>query len=108
MITVESIRAMMIKHPTCSLWNKSLKQWAEGDKKVFKLMLEDKLKQPRKPVVRKMRKLGIKKAAVNAVKVIRVVDGKIYTSISDCKEKNDFHDVEMRTKLKLGIEFKRI
>ena len=108
MITIENIRAMMIKHPSSRLWGKSVKTWSEGDKKVFKLMFEDKLKQPRKPVVRKMQKLGTKKAAVNAVKVMRVRDGKIYTSITDCKEKNDFHDVEMRTKLKIGIEFKRV
>ena len=107
MITIENIRAMMIKHPSSRLWSKSVKTWSEGDKKVFKLMLEDKLKQPRKQVVRKMRKLGDKRVAVNAVKVMRVSDGKIYTSISDCKDHNDFHDVEMRTKLKLGIEFKK-
>jgi len=106
MITIENIRAMMIKHPSSRLWGKSVKTWSEGDKKVFKLMLE--AKEVKKPKPRKMRKLGAKRIAVNAVKVMRVSDGKIYTSISDCKDYNDFHDVEMRTKLKLGIEFKRI
>lgn len=106
MITIENIRAMMIKHPSSRLWGKSVKTWGEGDKKVFKSMLE--AKEAKKPKPRKMRKLGAKRIAVNAVKVIRVSDGKIYTSISGCKDHNDFHDVEMRTKLKLGIEFKRI
>lgn len=106
MITIENIRAMMIKRPSSRLWGKSVKSWSEGDKKVFKSMLEE--KEVKKPKPRKMQKLGAKKAAVNAVKVMRVKDGKIYTSITDCKAKNAFHDVEMRTKLKLGIEFKRL
>lgn len=106
MITIENIRAMMIKHPSSRLWGKSVKSWSEGDKRIFKSMLE--AKEVKKPKPRKMRKIGAKKAAVNAVKVMRVRDGKIYRSITDCKEKNDFHDVEMRTKLKLGIDFKRL
>lgn len=106
MITIESIRSMMIKHPSSRLWGKSVKTWSEGDKRTFKSMLE--AKEGKKPKPRKMRKLGAKRIAVNAVKVMRVSDGKIYTSISDCKEHNAFHDVEMRTKLKIGIEFKRI
>ena len=102
MITIENIRAMMIKHPTCSLWNKSLKTWSEGDKKVFKLMLEDKLKKPHKPKAKKL------KSGRVGFNIIRVVDGKVYTSMSDCREDNALHCYGMLNELRRGIEFKRI
>lgn len=106
MINIENIRACMIKQPDCYLWVKVLKKWTESDKKLFNTLLEGKdikVNKSKKALSRK-----VKRSVVNAVKVMRVSDGKIYTSISACKEHNKFHDVEMRTKLNKGIEFKRI
>lgn len=99
MITVENIRAMMIKHPNCSLWDKSVKFWTDSEKKIFNLMLEDKLKKP------KAKKLKSGRVGFN---IIRLSDGKVYTSMADCREDNSLYCYGMLNELRRGINFKRI
>lgn len=102
MITVDNIRAMMIKNPNCSLWDKSVKFWTDSEKKIFNLMLEDKLKKPHKP---KEKKLKSGRVGFN---IIRVSDGKVYTSMADCRDDNNLYCYGMLNELRRGINFKRI
>ena len=89
-MTPQLIREAMIKNPHHSLWDKPLNRWSEIDKQTFQ-NLEQKSKRNWK--------------AVNSKKVIRVSDGTIYDSISDCRRKNNLCKVIMDRKLKLGVEF---
>jgi len=99
MINTESIRACMIKYPTSSLWDKSVKVWSDKDKKTFNLMLSGALVK---------RKMKVKRVNPRAIKVVRLSDGEVYESITACIIANDFYKTEMRVKLKAGIEFKTI
>lgn len=85
------IREAMIKNPHHTLWDKPLSKWTEIDKQTFQ-NLEQKKKRNWK--------------AVNSRKVIRISDGTIYDSISDCRRKNNLCKVIMDRKLKQGTEFK--
>ena len=102
MITKDDIRAMMIKHPSVLLWDKNIKSWTGKDKKLFITLFEN------KPKKRKMRILKTKRVAVNAIKVMRISDGEIYGSISECQESNTLNKTKMRAKLKAGTEFKTL
>ena len=106
MISINDLRAMMIKYPSSRLWGKRLSKWREGDKRTFADMLEGKIDKTK--TRRKMKRLDDKSPASNAVKVIRVSDGKVYESISQCKELTGLHDVAIRSKLKAGTEFKTL
>lgn len=93
MPTVQEIRQAMIKNPHHRLWDKPLHKWSEKERKEF-----DKLEEKKKR----------NWTEVNSVKVIRVLDGFEYSSISECKRQNGFCKVVMYRKLKEGIEFKTI
>lgn len=92
MITVQTIRQAMIKNPHHRLWDKPLSKWTEKEKEEF-----DNLQSKPKP-----------NWAVNSKKVIRISDGFIYPSISECKRQNGLCKVIMYRKLKEGTEFKTI
>lgn len=90
------MRDLMIKHPNSKLWEKHPKDWTKKDKKEFELMQKGTLLKREKRV------------ATNATKVIRVKDGKIYSSIFDCRGDNNLYKVKMSELLELGIEFKKL
>jgi hypothetical protein len=48
------------------------------------------------------------RGGTNAVKIIRVRDGKIYNSISECREANSFNRVTIYTLLNENIHFQKI
>jgi len=87
------------KFPQHPLWNYQVSKWTPEQIKEFEKLRDGK----EKVVKRKMNR-----TSVNSVKIIRVSDGFIYNSISECEKLNGFHNVEMRKKIKLGIEFKRL
>lgn len=103
MITVENIRACMIKYPRCMLWNKNLSKWGDSDKKRFGNMLKDdpEKRSPRKKLV--SRSIGRK-----GIRILRVSDGKEYDTMTACRIDNKLHCGLMLSKLKEEIEFKRI
>lgn len=90
---VQEIRQAMIKNPHHRLWDKPLHKWTEQERNEF-----DKLEEKKKRNWK----------AVNSVKVVRIIDGFEYISISECRRQNGFCKVIMDRKLKLGIEFKTI
>lgn len=90
-MTPQLLRQAMIKNPHHNLWNKPLNKWSEEDRKTF-YSLEQKTAPNWK--------------AVNSKKVIRVCDGKIYNSISECRRENGLCKVIMDRKLKAGLEYK--
>jgi len=87
------------KFPQHSLWNYQVSKWTAEQIKEFENLRDGK----EKVVKRKMNRI-----AVNSVKIIRVSDGFVYNSISECEKLNGFHNVEMRNKIEEGIEFKRL
>ena len=92
-MTPQLLRQAMIKNPHHSLWDKPLNKWTDEDRKSFQNL-----------EVKKKRNW----TAVNSVKVVRVSDGFIYDSISECKRQNGFCKIIMDRKLKAGIEFKKL
>lgn len=48
------------------------------------------------------------KGRTNAVKILRVRDGKIYKSISECREANGFNRVAIYTLLEQNTHYQRI
>lgn len=103
MINIKNIRLTMIKFPLSDLWNKNLNKWDLQDKKRFNDMFVSKVEINQiKSVKKSSRKV------YNCVKILRVSDGVIYNSISECEKLNGFHNVQMRKKISDGIEFKRI
>lgn len=86
------------KHQQHYLWNYQVNKWTPEQIKEF-----EKLKQSDNLV-----KIKVKRIANNSVKIIRVSDGFIYNSISECEKLNGFHNVQMREKIKQSIEFKRL
>lgn len=87
------------KFPQHSLWNYQVSKWTPEQIKEFGNLRDGK----EKVVKRKMNRI-----AVNSVRIIRVSDGFVYNSISECEKLNGFHNVEMRNKIEKGIEFKRL
>jgi len=87
------------KFPQHSIWNYQVSKWTEYQIKEFENLRDGK----EKLVKRKMNRI-----AVNSIKIIRVSDGFIYNSISECEKFNGFHNVEMRNKIEKEIEFKRL
>lgn len=99
MIPKEELRAVMIKKPKLKLWDKDLVKWDKSDIKKFK-NIQSKGND--------LNNKKIRRIASNSIKVIRISDGKIYTSIVDCKNENDFCNVTMTKELKIGINFKKL
>lgn len=89
------------KSPSNKLWDKLLKNWNEKDFKEFNDILNS---DGKKTILI----YKTKRIAKNAIKVMRMSDNKIYNSIEECKYYNDLHDVEMRAKIKIGTEFKKL
>lgn len=97
------VMSILRKYPNSPLWNYVVSKWTPEQISIFNNLKNGKLTiETKKEVI-----LKNKKIAKNAVKIIRISDGKIYNSISECKENEGLHDVAIRTKLKEGIEFKR-
>jgi hypothetical protein len=68
---IETLR----KHPTSPLWNKVISNWTDEDKKEYLKL-----------------KYGIvttKKKNLSDKKVVRISDGTIYSSISECAKMNN-------------------
>jgi hypothetical protein len=88
------IREKMIKHPDCYLWDKSV--WSNEDNLYFEKLLNVNL-------------LKVKKRKVKSgLKVMRILDGKIYDSVKLCRDNNGFYSDQMIEKLNNAIEFKRL
>jgi len=87
----------MIKYPKSNIWNKSRSQWNYSDKKEFELMQSGTI------IVKKKRS-----EPHNSLKVIRIADGKIYPSISECRRSNQFHKIQMDSLILTGVEYKNI
>jgi len=94
---IERIRKQMIKNPSSKLWDKDFKRWNDKDKADFE-KLENGV------IIKKIER----RINVNAIKVLRVSDGKIYHSITECAMQNDFHKIEMQKQLNENINFKRL
>ena len=97
-VNTKEIRELMRKHPNLDIWDKDFKSWNSEDLKEF----ED-------------AKLGIISDKISLIdarsfrtKVVRISDGKIYQSVSECIREHGFYRDEMYKMLKEGIVFKRI
>ena len=99
-MTQAEVMPTLRKFPQHSLWYYQVSKWTPEQIKEFKEL--------RDGIITKEVIIKNKKPSFNAVKIIRVSDGFIYNSITECKNLEGFHDVEIREKIKLGIEFKRI
>lgn len=96
-INPKDIHDAMVINPHHNLWNKELAKWNESDRETFKLLLNEK-------IVSRLKKREDK--IVLRKKVIRISDGYIYNSISECRFKNKFHKVKMDTMIKEENQFK--
>tara|TARA_R110000782_G_scaffold5876_1_gene20353 strand:+ start:174 stop:494 length:321 start_codon:yes stop_codon:yes gene_type:complete len=85
---------------TSVLNNKLVSQWTEANYKEWECILSGAEFKPRK------RYYDLKGRF--SIKVLRVYDGKIFNSITECREHESFHKVELDELLKLGKQYKRI
>ena len=84
-----------------ALNNKDVNKWDEHDKKEWECILSG---EPFKAKKVYYQPNGLS----NKVKVIRVSDGRLFDSITECREHNGYHKTEMEELLKLGKIYKRI
>ena len=87
----------MIENPCSDLWDKDFKEWIAKDYQQFQAM-EQGILTAKKP----------KKRIHNAVSVMRVYDGKIYLSITDCRTENKLCKATILKMVREGILFKRV
>jgi len=92
------MRDLIKKYPNSILWDKDKNKWTEFDLKDLNLM-----KKGIDPIQHNKKKYGL-----NAVKIQRVCDGKIYDSITDCRSDNNYCKATIYKIINEGIYFKRI
>ena len=89
-----------LKMFSCSLNNILVSRWTELNYKQWACILSGKEFQPRK------RYYELK--GMFSIKVLRVADGKIFKSLTECREHEGFEKYELEAILKLGKQYKRI
>ena len=80
--------------------NKLVSQWNDANYKEWQCILSGKEFQTRK------RYYELK--GMFSIKVLRVEDGKIFKSITECREHEGFEKYELEAILKVGKQYKRI
>jgi len=96
-MTPERLRKQMLKNPYSKLWDKDLNKWNDED--IARLCaLENGTIQAITP----------RKKVAQFNRVIRVADGKIYNSITDCIADNNSYKVKMYNLINEGIHYKRL
>ena len=81
--------------------NKDVKNWNEHDYKEWDCILSG------KPI--KSKKIYYTPNGLNnKIKVLRVEDKRVFDSITECRNHEGFHKVELEQLLKLGKTYKRI
>lgn len=95
---IERIRQQMIKNPSSELWNKDKNKWTKEEYQKFYDM--------EKGITMYIKDRG-RNYGSNAIKVIRISDGFIYDSITDCQNENDINNTNMYQMLKEETKYKR-
>jgi hypothetical protein len=85
--------------------DKNPRQWKDLDYKEWASIIGEnytcKAKEPK-------RKMYVKNGRTRAIRVMRMSDGKMFASVTECIEKEGFYKVLMEHLLSEGITYKRI